>query len=159
MIPAIAMADPARECKPAGSVLFEIDQLADADAKLPTATTKLYDNGAWRTDWIDANGKVTRSGGGCLEPKQIDAIRADLRAAKWRVTHNRITCRAHSPRYTTYAWNGRREFTERVCSPDALDDGSWALVKRIREAVHAPTDLDDAAKQMRCLENPLAAGC
>jgi len=137
-----ASADLPRECAPSGNVLFEIDQAADRASKLVTATTKLYPNGAWRTEWIDVDGKVARTAVGCLVPSSVDHIRDDLRAAKWKVTHYPIACRGYSPRFTTYSWNRRVMFTDRVCSHDTLDDDSRQVLERIDCTLDVPDDLD-----------------
>ena len=127
--------------------MFEIDQRADRGEKLVTSTSKLYGNGAVRTEWIDVDGTVVRRGSGCLEQSTVDSIRADLRTAKWTVTHHRIACRAYSPRFTEYVWAGRKLFTNRVCSHDILDDESRHLLDILEVELRIPDDLDGAKVQ------------
>jgi hypothetical protein len=161
----IAFADPPqspprpRECKPAGGVLFEVDQLADRRAKLTTATTRLYDNGSWRTEVVDADGKLARTQAGCLEGSQLGNIRADLRNAKWKTTRADVSCRADEPRFTVYKWNGRALYTERTCNVEVLDENSQHALELIGFYLKVPGDLDGGSRPRECLRNPLAKGC
>lgn len=67
-----ASAASAEPCKPAGGLLFEIDQRAVPRAKLATAVTRLYANGAWETQIFEAGGKVERTDRGCLDAARLD---------------------------------------------------------------------------------------
>src|SRR5262245_35986513 len=84
---------PPRQCKPAGGLLFEIAQRANHKAKLTTATTRLYENGSWKTEVVDLDGKLMRTRSGCLDPSDVASIRAGLRSAGWKTTRTNETCR------------------------------------------------------------------
>ena len=157
----IAAADrvekPRRDCKPAGGVLFEVAQRADRKAKLTTATTRLFENGAWRTEIFDVDGKLARSRSGCLGAADVDSIRKELRSANWTSTRASVTCRADQPRFTLYQWKARLLYTERTCNVEALDDESRHALDIIELHLHAPVDLDRGG--VPCIDNPLARGC
>ena len=157
-----AAADPAskptRECKPSGGVMFEVAQRVDRKAKLPTATTQLYENGAWTTKVIDVDGKIARTRSGCLEQSEVDSIRESLRAAKWKATRSNATCRADQPRSTTYKWRGRLLYTERTCNIDVLDDDSQHALDLVEIQLRVPLGLDGGGAP-DCMSNPLARGC
>jgi hypothetical protein len=151
-----AAADPARTCKPSGGVLFEVAQHAKRRA-LPTSTTRLYANGAWKLQVIDVDGKVARTDSGCLEPSQVKSIRESLRAAPWKTTRSDRTCRADQPRFTTYTWRHRLLYTERTCNERVLDVASQRALDLATFYVTPPVDHGGMPHQ--CLENPLAKGC
>jgi hypothetical protein len=147
-----------RECKPGGGVLFEVDQLADRRAKLTTATTRLYDNGSWKTEVVDVDGKLARTQAGCLERSQLDNVLADLRNAKWKTTRADVSCRADEPRFTVYKWRGRALYTERTCNVHVLDEDSRRALDLMVFYLKIP-NLDGGSLPRGCLENPLAKGC
>lgn len=155
----VALAASARAdtiaCKPAGAVVFEIAQRADRGHKLVTATSRLFANGAVETAVVDRDGKLMRSSHHCLEPAVVHAIVDDLKSARWQTARARGPCVSHSPRLTTYAWNGRVVFTERACG-EALDEPSQRTLARMQAWLRVPA-LDEAI--LDCRENPLAAGC
>jgi len=149
-----AAAEPAkpRTCSPAGGVLFEIDQRATG--KRTTATTRLYANGAWRSQTFDTDGTRADTEQGCLAPDVMKAIADALRGAPWKVTHSQPTCTL-SPRWSTFKWKTRTLFTERDCSGNSLDEQSTQALDLIEAYVPLPS-LDD---DMRCVANPLRKGC
>jgi hypothetical protein len=156
-----AAADPAEapkhECKAGGAVLFEVDQRADRKAKLTTATTQLFENGAWKTEVRDVDGRLARSDSGCLASADLESVRAQLRSATWKTTRTKEACRTDQPRSTLYKWKGRLLYTERTCNLEALDSTSRRALDIIEVQLHAPFDLD--AGSVPCLGNPLAKGC
>ena len=160
----VAAAEP-RTCKPAGGVLFEIQQRAVKGARLVTATTRLYGSGGWRTEVIDVDGKVARSEAGCLETSELDEVRGELARAEWRTTKSDTHCRADQPRFTRYIWRGRLVYTERTCNAVVLDPVSRHALDEVAFAVGAPVDLDGArvptrsALPIECLHDPLGPGC
>ena len=158
-----AAADPAskpiRECKPAGGVLFEVAQRVEHKAKLPTATTRLYENGAWKTEVVDVDGKLARTHSGCVEASDVDRIRESLRAAKWKTERTNATCRADQPTFTTYKWKRRLLYTERTCNIDVLDEDSQHTLDLIELYLRVPVELEGGGLQRECLANPLAKGC
>ena len=123
-------------------MLFEVDQRVEPHVKRTTATTKLYTNGAWTTEFLDADGKRARTAFGCLVASQLNGIAADLKSATWNTSHRSVTCRADSQRFTVYKWNGRTLFTDRTCNPDVLDPESQRTLGRIEISLHIPDDLD-----------------
>ena len=144
-----AHADP---CAPKGDVWFEIDQRA----VLKTAarsTTKLWANGAWRSEIVDGDGKVIRRTEGCVALK---GIVDDVKAAPWKVAHKDITCPLVPMRSTVYVWKGRGLFKADSCRRDTLDAKSAHALDEIELAVKLPV-LD--ADYQECLDNPQAKGC
>jgi len=148
---------PTRECKPAGGVLFEVAQRVDGKAKLTTATTRLFENGAWKTEIFDIDGKLARSRSGCLEVADVAGILAELSSAKWKTTRTNATCRADQPRLTLYKWKGRQLYKERTCNVEVLDQQSRHALDLIELHLHAPVDLDRGGEA--CIDNPFAKGC
>lgn len=146
----------AEPCKPSGSVIFEIDQRAVPNAKLTTATTKLYANGAWQSEVRDPDGRVARRDAGCLAAAKVEAIRDELRGASWKTSPSGLTCRSDQPRYTAYLRNAHQVFIERSCNLDVLDETSQHAIDLVELLVHVP-DLEPAKRD--CLDNPLAKGC
>jgi hypothetical protein len=162
LMPRLGAADPpsrTRDCVPTGVVLLEVDQSADPRARLVTATTELYDNGAWKTVVIDVDGKVARTRKGCLETAQIDAIRRELNDATWATHRSELSCRSDNPRFTLYKWKSRTVYTERTCNTGALDDSSRHALDIVELYLQVPVDLDGATLSPTCRENPLAPGC
>lgn len=163
-----AVAAPARTCRPAGGVLFEVDQRARRTAKLVMATTRLYANGAWQTRVIDPDGKLVRTEAGCLELSQLADVRAQLTGAAWKTHRADVTCAADQPRFTVYRWKGRALYVERTCNVVVLDEGSRHVLELLALYLQVPDDLDDAKADWKryddgisrkCLDNPLAPGC
>ncbi len=148
-------ATPARTCKPSGGVLFEVAQHAKHRV-LPTSTTRLYANGAWKLEVIDVDGKVARTDAGCLGPSQVKSIRESLRAAPWKTTRSDRTCRVDQPRFTTYRWKHRLLYTERTCNERVLDADSQRALDLVTYYVRPPVDHGSGVP---CLTNPLAKGC
>jgi hypothetical protein len=146
------------DCRPQGKPIFEIEQAADAPAKLATADTKLYANGAWTTRYRDVQRTVARTTTGCLTKSEVEMVSADLRSATWNVTHTPSWCRP-SRRTTVYRWNGRTLYAERTCSGDVLDRNSRQTIARIEVLLHVPDDLDGASIHPGCDVNPLKKGC
>ena len=57
--------------------------------------------------------------------KQLDTA---LHGAPWKVTTNRIQCRAMTVQFTVYQVDGKPVFTQRLCSGQNLDDKSRAVL-------------------------------
>jgi hypothetical protein len=144
-------------CKPNGGLFFEIDQRADLKVKRITATTKLFANGTWSTEVFDRDGTLAWTSSGCLGSVRLERIRNDLQAATWRVIHRDTLCRADSPRFTIYKWNGRTLYTDRTCNADVLDRASQSVLDQIERMLHIPDDLDGARACL--LPFSLAPGC
>ena len=123
-----AAANPPEMCKPAGAVVLEVDQLADAPAKLATATTWLYENGSWKREVYDAHHKLVRWSTGCTGTAELDTFNAGVRDALWKVTRTVHVCQTDRTRSRVYRWKGRVLYTERTCSVDDLDPHSRELV-------------------------------
>jgi hypothetical protein len=156
--PAAAQPQAGRACRPAGRVLFEIDQRVDRKAKLATSTTRLFENGAWKTVVFDREGTRARTMTGCLEPVDMGSIRARLHDATWRkVRDDEATCQSDSPRFTVYRSRGRAVYTERACSRERLDAESQRALDLITFDLRPP-ELDGARVPRECM-NPLAPGC
>ena len=153
------VAAPTGDCKPAGGVMFEIGRGVVRNAKLPTATTQLFENGAWRTEVIDVDGRLARQRSGCLEPTAVEVIRESLRAARWKLARSKATCRADQPRFTTYRWKRRLLFTDRTCNIDVLDEDSQHALDLVDSYLRGSLELDRGRIQPECLANPLAKGC
>lgn len=171
VVAATAAAEPAeklsrpRECKPGGGLLVEIAQRADQKAKLTTATTRLYENGSWKTEVFDVDGKSMRTRAGCLDASDVAIIRRSLRRANWKTMRTDMTCRADQPRFTLYKWKARLLYRERSCNGEVLDDDSRRALDLLALYLHAPVALDDGGRvqppriRPECMENPLAPGC
>jgi hypothetical protein len=56
------------------------------------------ENGRWRTDVIDVDGKVARTEAGCLKTSQLDEVRGELARAPWKTTRADRLCRTAQPR-------------------------------------------------------------
>lgn len=157
---ATACSPRVRECRPTGSVLLEVDQRAVPQAKLTTATTRLYESGAWTREVMDADGKRVRTEAGCLQPAQLDSILTGLRHATWTTAPSGRSCRADQPRFTVFRWKGRVLYTERTCNAEVLDQDSRAVLDSIEIDLHLPDDPDGPDGLQRvCMQNPLAPGC
>jgi hypothetical protein len=156
----VASAAHAAPCAPGGGVVLEIAQRAAPNARLATATTSLYGNGAWLTTVIDIDGKRVRSDAGCLDATKLGDVRDELDHAPWRLTKRDLTCHSDSRRFTVYTWKGRTVYTERPCSSSVLDRDSQHALDLVAAWVHVPDDLDGGnLRNERCLVNPLSPGC
>jgi len=128
LLTAVAAAEPtpppAAACAEKGTPIFEIDHSAIKDAKVPTSATQVFDSGAWRTTGSDETGKATTPQTGCLGKDVLDKLRADLKAASWKITHHKIHCMMVAQTFTVYKAGGKQVWTAKACNADALDDAS-----------------------------------
>jgi len=111
-------------CRPTGAVLFEIDHRVDPGTKLPTSTIKLFANGAWTQDQVDADGKAAAQRTGCVARADLKQLDATLHGVPWKITVARMHCMAVSATFTVYQVDGKPVFTQRLCSGESLDDKS-----------------------------------
>ena len=126
-----APARPApRTCRPEGSVLFEIDHRVDPkiapSARVGTATVRVFANGGWTRDAVDADGVALAPSAGCLARAELAELEATLQGATWKTTMARMRCMAVSPAYTVYRVRGTAVYTQRLCGGQRLDDRSRA---------------------------------
>jgi hypothetical protein len=115
----------AQPCQPGNSaVVFEIDKLAEPEAKLATSLYKVYANGAWTKDNFDTEGNKLPQNAGCYTADSVKTLQATLTGAEWKVSTAAVHCMAVSPAYTTYRVNGKSVFIRKLCSGDSLDQKS-----------------------------------
>jgi hypothetical protein len=129
---------PADACKPSGKVVFEIDHRVEPGAKLATAEVKLYPTGAWTRDAADADGKAEPQTTGCIARADYKQIADALRAAPWKVTTARVHCMAMSSTFTEFQVDGKKVFTQKLCSGHTLDDKSRAALERAVAQLEPP---------------------
>jgi hypothetical protein len=125
-------------CKPGGKVVFEIDHRVEPGAKVGTSTSKLYASGAWTHDETDGDGKAQPPTTGCLGKAAADDVGASLKAAPWKITMARIRCMAMSPQYVEFLVNGKRVYTQKLCSGQTLDDKSRAALDKAIAQLEPP---------------------
>jgi len=135
LLAAVAAAEPtpppATACAEKGTPIFEIDHAAIKGAKVPLSQTQIFESGAWKTTGTDETGKAITPQTGCLAKDVMDKLRADLKAATWKVTHNKIHCMMVAQTYTVYKAAGKPVWTAKACSPDSLDDASTKAIADI----------------------------
>ena len=51
-------------------------------------------------------------------------LRAELEAAKWKITTAKIRCMAMSPNYTVVKVNGKKVIEQHMCDGQSLDEAS-----------------------------------
>lgn len=138
-------AKPAAKCKAAGGVLFEIDHLVEPGAKLATSTTKVYGNGTWTKDDVDAEGKAHPQTVACLAKPDLDKLKTNLSGAEWKVSTAQVHCMAMSQSYVVYKVNGKTVFTRKLCNGQALDEKSQAKLQAAIEQVEdmVPAQVDE----------------
>jgi hypothetical protein len=124
--PAPHPAPPAKAdgCKAVGNVVFEIDHRAITGAKAPTATIKLFGNGAWTKVETNADGQALAPSSGCLGKAEAKHIASELRSAPWKITTARVHCMAMSTTFIEFQVDGKLVFTQKLCSGQTLDDKS-----------------------------------
>jgi hypothetical protein len=115
-------------CKPGGKVLFAIDHRATDGAKLETYSIKVFGNGAWTRQDVDAEGKAAAPTAGCLDKAYAKDLASSLHAAPWKVTTAQVHCMAMSPQFIEYQVDGKLVFTQKLCSGQNLDDKSRAAL-------------------------------
>ncbi|HUJ59191.1 MAG TPA: hypothetical protein VLX92_11885 [Kofleriaceae bacterium] len=121
---AVAGAAPATKCGPVhGTPIYENDH-KDTRATEPTRSVKVYDNGSWMFEVTTPDGKVAASSSGCLDESDLKQVRADLKKAKWKISHPRIHCMAISSSYSVLKVDGKEVFEAHTCGNDVLDDVS-----------------------------------
>jgi hypothetical protein len=125
-------------CKPTGKVVFEIAHKIEPGAKLSTSTVKLYATGAWTRDEVDADGKAQPQAGGCVAKPDYQPLADALHAAPWKITTAKVHCMAMSSNFTEFHVDGRRVFTQKLCSGQALDDKSRAALERAVAQLEPP---------------------
>jgi len=64
-------------------------------------------------------------------------IKAELAAAKWKVTTAKIHCMAMSPLFTVYKAGGKQVFESHVCGGQTLDDDSNKAVQYLEKELAA----------------------
>lgn len=116
----------ANACRASGPVLFQIDHRVEPDAKLPTATVKVFASGAWTREGTSADGKPLATRSGCLAKPAVKELRTTLHGAAWKVSVAQVHCMAMSSTFIVFHVDGKQVFTERLCSGHALDDKSRA---------------------------------
>ena len=121
--PAKAAAAPA-SCKPSGSIVFEIDHLAEPEAKITTSMVKVFSNGAWTRDNFDTEGKPLPQTTGCYAQADMTKLTTTLSGADWKVSTAQMHCMAVSSAYTIYRVNGKSVFIRKLCSGESLDEKS-----------------------------------
>jgi hypothetical protein len=112
-------------CTAKGASIIEIEVAFDAMGGQPghSTTTAVYANGAWTRLRRDDHQRASAAPStGCLDKKQLDAVQADLKAATWKITHKRITCKAISARHVIYRIAGTQKWDSHVCGADVVDD-------------------------------------
>jgi hypothetical protein len=120
--------DAPATCKPVGNVVFAIDHRAVPDAKLATATVKLFGDGAWTRVETTAEGQAQPATSGCLARQDAKHVASELRSAPWKVTTARVHCMAMSSTFTEFRVDGKLVFTQKLCSGQSLDDKSKAAL-------------------------------
>jgi hypothetical protein len=131
LVASVATAQPA--CPTKGTPIFEIDHDAIKDAKLPTSQLQIWDSGGWKLTGTDEAGKAIAPKQGCLDAAARDKLVAALKAAPWKITHNKIHCMMVSQTFTAYKMNGKDVWTAKACSPDALDDASAKAIADVEK--------------------------
>jgi hypothetical protein len=133
-------------CRPAGKVLFEIDHKVIPGAQGETSMIKVFGNGAWTREGVDASGKPEAVTSGCLDKAYTKELASSLHGVPWTVTTARIRCMAISPTFTEYRVDGKQVFAEKLCSGQSLDDKSRAVLDSAVAHVEAATRGEPAAK-------------
>ncbi|HEX7839705.1 MAG TPA: hypothetical protein VF469_19655 [Kofleriaceae bacterium] len=133
-------------CRPAGKVLFEIDHKVIPNAQGETSTIKVFANGAWTREGVDASGKPEAQTSGCLDKDYTKELASSLHGVPWTVTTARIRCMAISPTFTEYRVDGKLVYTEKLCSGQNLDDKSRAALDSAVAHVAAAAKSEPSAK-------------
>jgi hypothetical protein len=131
-------------CPIKGASIIEIEVAFDAMlGQHPHSTvTSVYANGAWTRLRRSEDQKTPTPHVGCLDKKQLDAIQADLKAATWTITHNRITCKAISARHVIYRIAGKQKWDSHVCGADVVDDKTAKALADIDAQLAGLPDVD-----------------
>ncbi len=132
-IASVAHADKEPACEVKGSPIFEIEHLTTASKA--AQTVKLYTTGAWAMYQVDADGKATAHTTGCVAPDDMKKLRAELAAAKWKITTARIRCMARSASYSRYLVDGKPVFESHVCDGQSLDEASQKALQDAQTAL------------------------
>jgi hypothetical protein len=117
-------------------VLFQIDHRSEEPRYNATSTLTLYTNGAW-TFSEQRGDKVTRTGHGCLDARQVSAMKTALASASWKTTRADATCAAWSPNYTEYRFNTKLVLSRRLCDAVILDAKSEQALADATKIVNA----------------------
>ena len=118
----------AAPCPETGTPALEIDRAAIPNAKQPTWQVRLYASGGWTTIRVDASGKAAAPESGCLAPAAMAKVRAALKSAPWKVTHQRFHCMAMAVTHTIYKVDGKQVWKAETCNPDTLDAASQKAI-------------------------------
>lgn len=122
--PAKAPPAKAASCKPSGAIVFEIDHLAEPDAKIATSMIKVHANGGWTKEPFDSEGKPQAVTSGCYAQADMTKLTTTLAGAEWKVSTAQMHCMAVSSQYTIYRVNGKSVFIRKLCSGESLDQKS-----------------------------------
>jgi hypothetical protein len=102
------------------------------------SSLKIYDTGAWTLHEIKANGSASRDARGCLDKKQLAALRDDLKTISWKIDPTKAHCMAISSWSADYTVHGKVVYTARMCG-EALTDPSEKKLGEINSIVDAIT--------------------
>jgi hypothetical protein len=141
---AVAAADPkpvtAGRCQPSGTPIFESKLAPRQAGGGPTETRAIYGDGAFTLEATDKDGKSTQHVTGvCIDHAQLDAAKAALKGATWKVTTARVKCMAMSNQVTTYSASGKDVFVETLCSGKSLDTASADSLAKLKDILKGPT--------------------
>lgn len=137
---------PGDACRPTGKVLFAIDHKVIPGTQGETSTIKVFGNGAWTREAVDASGKPEPATSGCLDKAYAKELASSLHGVPWKVTTARFRCMAISPTFTEYRVDGKLVYTEKLCSGQSLDDKSRAALDDAVAHVEAAAHVEPAAK-------------
>jgi hypothetical protein len=139
---AVGSADPkpaAKTCAATGTPMFEAKDSV-RNSSTPNASSRLYENGAFAADEVDATGKPTRHvTGACVAAQDLADAKAAVQTATWKVTTARVKCMAMSMNLTTYLVDGKPVYTEQLCSGKTLDPDSAAALTKLKAILKAQT--------------------
>lgn len=119
-------------CQASADVIYEIHRKSDTPDVHATSTFRIYTSGYWLFTETQPGGKPGRRLDGCVKDDRLPKLVTTLDAAPWTMSRADMVCQAYSAEHTEYQVAGRHVWTDRMCTPERLDDTSR---KALEEAV------------------------
>lgn len=130
-------------CQASADVIYEIRHQSDTPDVHATSTFRIYSSGYWLFTENEPGGKPGRKLDGCVKDDRLGKIVTTLDGAPWTMTRADVVCQAYSAESIEFEVAGRHVWTDRMCTPEQLDDTS---LKALGEAKGLVAQLVPAAK-------------
>lgn len=105
---------PPATCDAKADIVLELEQKSVEPKHSPVYKLVLRKSGAW--DYVEKlDGKLRRSGNGCVAVAQVSELEKAFAAASWKTKMAEVTCTAYATTYREYRFRGKLVASQRMC--------------------------------------------